>query len=68
MDPNANIREQRDLTAAIVDIQDNCSDVGEYTEEQELELVYLGTRLAELVQALDMWITGGGALPKLWQR
>lgn len=27
-----------------------------------------GDRLAELVSALDEWITGGGFLPAAWQR
>ena len=58
MDPDANLKEQRNI---IERINDNLwSESGEPHP--------LLPRLAELVKALDEWITKGGALPKAWQR
>ena len=69
MDPNANLREQREHVRDIYAINDSAdSDTGEYTEDQELALVGHASRLAELVEALDGWITGGGFLPSAWNR
>ena len=52
MDPNANLREQ--LTIAKFILSDK--------EEQTYGVV----RLAELIIALDEWITKGGFLPERW--
>ena len=54
MDPNANLEEQRELAYRIVELNDS------------REATY--DRLAELVIALDEWITKGGALPTAWSR
>ena len=58
MDPNANLEEQRRI---ITSMQDGTSkDPVEWAQDSQ--------RLAELVQALDEWISKGGALPKAWSR
>jgi hypothetical protein len=67
MDPNANLREQRELAKEILHIQDNCSAFGEFTYNQEQDLIQHAQRLAELVEALDGWIKKGGFLPDNWQ-
>jgi hypothetical protein len=54
MDPNANLKEQREIAKRIL------SDDGEDTG-------YDAVRLAELVEALDEWIMKGGFLPKEWR-
>jgi hypothetical protein len=68
MDPTANLEEQRELAADALSIQDGCSDQGEYTDEQEKRLAEIATRQAELFQALDAWIIGGGFLPEAWRQ
>lgn len=57
MDPDANLAEQRKLAADLVD---------DYVDENET-FRDKAERLAELVQALDGWITKGGFLPAAWQ-
>ena len=57
MDPNANLREQRERARQIIAMLDaddpiDPNDAG---------------RLADLVEALDDWITSGGFLPDRWQ-
>lgn len=54
MDPNATLTEIRELAYRIVE------------ERDSRESTY--DRLAELVQALDEWITRGGFLPNDWKR
>lgn len=58
MDPNANLKEQLELAAAILEGAD--AGVREWGATAH--------RLAELVQALDEWIENGGFLPKRWER
>jgi len=53
MDPNANLIEQRRIAQAIVDSPDAHS--------------YGAVRLAELVLALDQWMTNGGFAPGEWK-
>jgi hypothetical protein len=55
MDPNANLKEQREIARRIL-------------LSEPLDLDGDAARLAELVIALDGWITRGGFLPKDWQR
>lgn len=58
MDPNANLAEQLRLAQLIRDCDDNsCSLCGQR-----------GARLAELVEALNEWISKGGFLPFAWVR
>lgn len=68
MDPDANLIEQRQTTRAITALVDACADDGTFTPAQLLELSHLAARLADLVEALDGWITGGGFLPARWER
>ena len=58
MDPNANLRELRELTAQFL------KDWDEERTPDTLD-VY---RMAELVEALDEWITRGGFLPSDWRK
>jgi hypothetical protein len=57
MDPNENLREQREITKRLLD-EDLEGDVD--------SIMTLSIRLAELVQALDEWISHQGALPRDW--
>ncbi len=56
MDPNENLAEQRRLSAQI-----------DKSEDQD-ELVDLGEQLCWLVDAMDGWLSKGGALPEAWKR
>lgn len=56
MDPNANLEEQRRIVARLTD--------GEGPDDPGADAY----RLAELAQALDEWISGGGFLPDAWRR
>ena len=58
MDPNANLEEQRRLTARIQAQRDN------YETPNDGDVF----RLAELVVALDEWIASGGFLPSAWKK
>jgi hypothetical protein len=51
MDPDENLKEQREIVDRILD----------GNEENYV-------KLAELVEALDKWISKGGFLPKAWAR
>jgi hypothetical protein len=57
MDPNACLAEIRRLYAAINEADEHDSDT-----------LADAARLAELVEALDAWITKGGFLPRAWSR
>lgn len=58
MDPNANLEEQLRIASRLVEAVDNERPV----DPEDY------ARLAELVIALDNWISGGGALPERWGR
>lgn len=58
MDPDANLIETRRRVRAILDEED---DVTRATMAN-------GERLAELIEALDGWLSKGGALPQAWRR
>lgn len=58
MDPNANLQEQLDIAAAILESVD---------AEEGID-VDDAARLAELVEALHGWISGGGFLPSAWRK
>lgn len=60
MDPNANIKEQRETAAAMIALADKEEFGG---EDGMTEFTRLAERLAELVQALDEWRTNGGFDP-----
>lgn len=59
MDPEANLKEQRDLRLEIItQIEQG---------EQSDELTNAVLRLCELNAALDEWLTAGGFLPDDWK-
>lgn len=60
MDPDANLKEQLALAEMIIQYHDD----GEEADIDEQDVL----RLAELVQALNGWIKGGGFLPQAWRR
>lgn len=61
MDPNATLEEMRRVADGFAD--------GDFEAEGGDTLkVAKGERLAELVQALDDWMTKGGFAPKDWQK
>lgn len=71
MDPDANLKEQLEIVQAINKAKDkydsdsvfwSAADEDEWNEQQAER----GTRLAELVEALDEWVRKGGFLPKPW--
>lgn len=68
MDPDANLIEQREIVRAVLAIYDACADDGSLSPSQAASLETYAGRLAELVQALDEWLTGGGFLPSRWER
>lgn len=59
MDPNANLAEQLQLAADILKQCDNATDATGVTQDAE--------RLAELVLALNEWLTNGGFIPQTWR-
>jgi hypothetical protein len=60
MDPAANLKEQRELAAKIIEDVDR---EGEWSREGLEETASDAERLAELVQALDEWRRNGGFDP-----
>lgn len=60
MDPNANLDEQLTLAAEIADMCER--------NDRPIGLDVKAARLADLVEAMDFWITGGGFLPARWMR
>ena len=58
MDPNRTLEKLRELTKCVND---------EEQVEVEIESVETLTDFAELFEALDEWLTGGGFLPKEWR-
>lgn len=61
MDPIANLNEQREVAARIMEIDDK----GDYSHDANPELEAGAVRLAELVLALDEWRRKGGFDPYL---
>ena len=57
MDPNETLRRMRELAAEIPKL-----------DMESLADHWKATELAELVEALDNWITKGGFLPAAWNR
>lgn len=69
MDPDANLKEQRELTREILAIFDAADpDTGKFTRDQEAQLVAKAVELAERAEALDTWIVKGGFLPERWRK
>lgn len=61
MDPNENLRNQRELAALILKEYDKPHSDAD-------RIAPLAEDLATHVQALDTWIAKGGALPTAWVR
>jgi hypothetical protein len=59
MDPTANLREQLEIARAILDLE------REPIEPARLRIA--AERLAELVEALNGWLSRGGFLPVQWR-
>ena len=59
MDPDAALEELLCLVSLAVAPADG--EIGELTDRDEV------LRVAELVEALDSWLTGGGFLPQRWK-
>ena len=59
MDPDAALVEARELAARVLDDTDPF-----YPDNLGAD----GTRLAELFQALDSWLSRGAFLPRAWAR
>ena len=57
MDPSANLREQREIIATLT--SPACETYGDHFDKIR--------RLVELSQALDEWLSNGGAVPAAWQ-
>jgi hypothetical protein len=64
MDPNANLKRQRELSAFL--LSDKADDL--LDQEPALNLMAAATELAELVEALDGWLSNKGFLPGRWSR
>ncbi len=65
MDPNANLEEQERLTFAIRRCED--SDTTSH-EHGTCDCQANGSRLAELVHALNTWLVNDGFFPDAWTR
>jgi hypothetical protein len=59
MDPTANLREQLEIVRAILDLE--CEPI------EPARLRIAAERLAELVEALNGWLSRGGFLPLQWR-
>lgn len=68
MDPDTNLKEQREIAREIQAIWDDCNEDGTLTVSQMVVISEKAGRLAELVEALDGWISRGGFLPAAWNR
>jgi hypothetical protein len=55
MDPTANLREQLEIVRAMLDLESEHVDTSQ------------AVRLAELVEALNGWLSRGGFLPLQWR-
>ena len=66
MDPNENIKIQREVSKAILAAWDGCNTDGTLTTEQQEWVADQANLLAEAVKALDDWIKNGGFLPADW--
>lgn len=62
LDPTANLKEQRDLADQLRHAEE-C----EPGSAERLAAPDKAWRLAELVEALDLWLSTGGSLPDQWQ-
>jgi hypothetical protein len=66
MDPNETLRQIRMHVAAIQAVRDGADEHGDNTDDEVITLCESGEALAELVDALDEWLSRGGFLPAAW--
>jgi hypothetical protein len=67
MDPNANLEELRRLLEALRSRAD-AADWEWSNLDQCHKQIGDAARVADLVEALDEWLSRGGFLPKAWER
>lgn len=60
MSPDANLKRQRELAADLIALADSTRGYDPH------DIAVKAVELAELVQALDEWMTKGGFLPAAW--
>ena len=65
MDPNTNLKEQRELVARLVKLE-KYPDAMSATELQTY--AENAMRLVDLVEALDEWLSKSGSLPDAWRK
>jgi hypothetical protein len=65
MDPNANLAQQLDIAKRILALIDGDGEISGTAAIAD-RVIALAEELAERVEALDHWITGGGFLPERW--
>lgn len=82
MDPNENLARQRQISREIDEITEAIADrwvrheagtlpiyeVDSSNLDDRLGIAELGEELSGLTDALHAWLSGGGVLPKEWQR
>ncbi len=70
MDPDENLRKQREAAAEIIELIDDADaeNGGDLDADAEDRILSLAEDLAEHVQALDGWLKSFGFLPKDWTR
>ena len=71
MDPNENLKQQREIAKQIAELRDElCGEIDTSHKHAyhvvRLSLVNHAIRLAELVLALDQWLVKQGFLPRDW--
>jgi hypothetical protein len=64
MDPNATLAEIRQLVQRI-ELE---SKYGDEWEGKTRKVADMASRLAELIKALDEWLSKGGFRPSAWQQ
>lgn len=68
MDPDANLREQLEVSRGILEAWDDCNADGTLTSAQAEFVADEANRLAELIESLDNWIRKGGFIPARWRK
>lgn len=67
MDPNANLQKQREIVQRLQELHDVGRQHSGLDISDEDEVMALAMQLAELVEALDGWLSKGGFLPDVWK-
>lgn len=64
MDPDTNLKEQRQLCKDIDELLNGENELSE--DQKNAKIADKANRLVDLVDGLDSWLKRGGALPKEW--